>query len=365
MNTENRIPNFNLFLLLSVVFILCPHERIVAQTTNGLIARYTFDGVSGPVIDETGNFHGTNFGAARGVEGCQGNAFEFDGYNTYVNTIPAASIPTHCTISMWIHPKQGSNPLISGQICGSVDRIHAGQWGFLLHFYDNDSLASDGSQHSYRNSVVAIHYHDLGRVLAPADLFPTDTWTHLTYSYNTAGQVKIYANGILVQTGSYYAAPSIHEHALMFGKGIRSQSNGFHGKIDEVFVYNRALSDSEVMGVYQASCNQSPVADAGDDIVIECSDATTSVQLDGSLSWDPDGDPLEFEWSVPEGSGAILVDPTSPSPVGVFPVGPTLVTLTVSDGNGGIAVDDVLVTVVDTTPPVLVCSTDKIAPLAA
>jgi hypothetical protein len=37
------------------------------------------------------------------------------------------------------------------------------------------------------------------------------------------------------------------------------------------------------------------------------------------------------------------------------------VTLTVTDGNGGVACDDVLITVVDTVPPVLVATTDKIA----
>lgn len=107
--------------------------------------------------------------------------------------------------------------------------------------------------------------------------------------------------------------------------------------------------------------NASPLAHAGADTTVESQGALTTVALDGSGSSDPDNDQLEFEWSIPAESGATLDDPTSATPTGRFPTGPTLVTLTVTDGQGGVAVDDILVTVVDTTPPVLVCTTDRIA----
>jgi hypothetical protein len=104
--------------------------------------------------------------------------------------------------------------------------------------------------------------------------------------------------------------------------------------------------------------NAAPAARAGEDQTVECTSTGASVTLDGTDSDDPDGDDISYEWSA---AGIAFDDPTSATPMATFPNGPTLVTLTVTDGRGGVDVDDVLVTVVDTTPPVIQCTTDIIA----
>jgi hypothetical protein len=100
------------------------------------------------------------------------------------------------------------------------------------------------------------------------------------------------------------------------------------------------------IGAYELF-NQAPTAEAGaDQIVTAGADCFATVTLNGSGS-DPDGDPIAFVWSGPFGavSGA--------SATVSLCAGIHLISLAVSDGHGGEALDTVTITVRDTTAPVI------------
>jgi hypothetical protein len=104
---------------------------------------------------------------------------------------------------------------------------------------------------------------------------------------------------------------------------------------------------------FAITVNSPPVADAGSDQPnVECtSHTTTPVQLTGLGSSDPDGDTLTYTWSAP---GVVFDDSHSATPIGQFDEGTTIVTLLVSDGFQQDS-DTVSITVVDTTPPTIIC----------
>jgi hypothetical protein len=207
-----------------------------------------------------------------------------------------------------------------------------GIWG------DNNS-ANNGSTPAYYRKVFTI------------DGVPTEG----LLSVGVDDDVQIWINGHLVVDDHNYATTVINNLAV--GSCLQAGENLIVIKAQDSVGYCEWLG-----AALHVQYNSNPIADAGPDQTVAASDGLTEVHLDGSASFDPDGDELTYAWFVAEGSGAVIDDPASVTPTGHFPMGPTLVTLTVDDGHGGIHVDDVLITVVtDNTPPVVVCTTDTIA----
>jgi hypothetical protein len=98
-----------------------------------------------------------------------------------------------------------------------------------------------------------------------------------------------------------------------------------------------------------------PVANAGPDQVIECNRGGT-VTLDGSASFDPDGEPITHAWKQISGTTVSLIVSGVTATFTAAPPGVYEFQLTVTDTNGASASDNVVVTIRDTTPPNLLVS---------
>ena len=99
--------------------------------------------------------------------------------------------------------------------------------------------------------------------------------------------------------------------------------------------------------------NHPPVANAGMD---QTKNEASVVTLDGTQSYDPDGDALMFAWTQVSGPTVVLSDSSSSAPSFTAPLvsvgGETLVfRLTVDDGLGGVSSDEVSVRVLHVAAP--------------
>jgi PKD repeat protein len=194
---------------------------------NPFIASYSFDESSGTTVtDASGNGHnGTIVGATRTSAGRRGGALEFNGTSSFVsvNPTPAMDLTSGMTLSAWVKPTAlgGWRPIILKS-----------ELSYVLH--------GSGSQSSAPN---------VGGTFASANLFgpvalPLNTWSHLAATYDGA-TLRLYVDGNLVASRAQTGAIQPSSGALHIGAD--PVFNAFWaGAIDEVRIYDRALSDTEV-----------------------------------------------------------------------------------------------------------------------
>ncbi len=196
---------------------------------SGLVAAYSFGEASGTkAVDASGKGnHGTISGATRITQGKFGKALSFDGLNDWVTVKDTASLDltTGMTLEAWVYPT-----------------VFPSDWRTILHkevyrYYltagsNIDTPAAGGTYTSGNQNVYA------------GSSLPVNTWTHLAVTYNSAS-VRLYINGTQVAAKAQTAPLTASTGALRIG-GSQTYGALFKGRIDEVRVYNRALSGSEI-----------------------------------------------------------------------------------------------------------------------
>jgi hypothetical protein len=82
-------------------------------------------------------------------------------------------------------------------------------------------------------------------------MLPANTWTHLATTYDGAAQ-RLYVNGVQVASRNHSGAVKVSGSALRIGAN-NIWHEYFAGRIDEVRVYSRALSASEIQATMNSA----------------------------------------------------------------------------------------------------------------
>lgn len=228
--------------LLILGFGLAVNGHAQSFLTNGLVAYYPFNGNAN---DASGNgFNGTVFGATLTTNrfGNPNAAYYFNGTSAYI-TVPVTStvFSNDFTASVWFNAYDIAN--------GWPAILFEHNESFLIQIAgDFCGCASPGYLISYSAYAPAT----FGWFLDFRQQTPTNTYCQVVVT-KAGTNVTMYLNSQVVVTG-YVSNPTTQPgQYLQIGRVDNEDVPGdsaFHGVIDDVRIYNRALSSKEVTRLY-------------------------------------------------------------------------------------------------------------------
>jgi hypothetical protein len=203
-------------------------------TPAGLVLALGFnEGMGGTVADVSGNANnGTISNATWTTAGKFGNALSFNGSNARVNINDANSIDLTAgmTLEAWVRPSA---------INGWETIIMKERPGGLAYSLYGGSPTGPPASYITRTGTSS----DIG-ANGTATL-PLNTWSHLAATYDGT-TIRLYVNGGLVSSQVAAGSIMVTSNPLRIGGNTVFSSEYFAGRIDEVRIYNRALSVAEI-----------------------------------------------------------------------------------------------------------------------
>ena len=261
-----------------------------ASTASAPVGDWRMNEGSGTVlVDSSASANnGTIIGTPTWVAGQHGQAIRFDGTTDYATVADNSSLDISGAITMaaWVKPEKiATQYLIKKATMGATN-------GYEL------SLSSAGKVFVRFNQSTG---PDTYRINSPTS-YPTNgsTWMHVAATYDGT-TIRLYVNG--VQEGGNLAGPaSITTNNLALGIGAQADGTSkLQGAMDDVLLYNTALSASEIAALAGVAPGNTPptLNPVGN----------KSAQVGSQLAFtatatDPDaGDTLTF--SLANGSGSV------------------------------------------------------------
>ena len=224
--------------LLTVLAALCINCAI-AQPTAGLKAYWSFNG----------NF---NDGSGNGVNGTNAGATATTNAAGTANSAMSYASPTSVVAQFGTHPINANLNFGTAQDFSidfsvfTTSQPHAGG------IYDNNlNYGGPGIFMWNSSGFQQLNFNfKNGNIGSTNGALPLNTWSHVC-CVRAGTAIRIYINGVLNATGTAGSTTPLYNFAARFGSMFFNgfappEYNGHNGKIDEMRIYNRALTLSEI-----------------------------------------------------------------------------------------------------------------------
>jgi hypothetical protein len=211
----------------------------------GLVAAFNFNTDTGTTATTAINSAGSGNGAIAGAvlvpsQTGFGTALHFDGINDMVTVTEALAAgpldaQTAVTLSAWVNPSALAGP--SGWRTIVMKERPAGL-AYALYANDGDDKASQPA--GYMNIAGS------DQPVRGVPGLPLNTWTHIAVTYDRT-QILLYVNGSLRAAVAQAGNITRSNNPLRIGGNAVFTQEFFAGMIDDVRIYNRALSATEIV----------------------------------------------------------------------------------------------------------------------
>ena len=210
--------------------------------TNGLVGYWPFNGNAN---DESGNGNNGKVNGATLTSDRNGNvdkAFYFDGINNNLMISSSSSLSSietlnKITIAGWFN-NQNINVNSVFSLVNKYNPVNDGGWEIIL-------------AKNYANWSTDAYVNTTNSCL-PA--LPVQSWVHIAITYDkNANTVILYANGNKVcDTNCSYTINNTNNGPLYFGYSPGGPDEYSRGKIDDIGIWNRALTQEEISNLYNS-----------------------------------------------------------------------------------------------------------------
>ncbi len=172
-----------------------------------------------------------------GVPGAKGTALDFDGLEDYLQ-LPPFELGGPLSISVWVHTRNSLE--LTGNL---ID--------FNLNFDRLNIMLMAGDDAQAGKLVFYISKPDgSAQYITTDEALPKDQWVHVVAVVDGSGTGYIYWDGVLVKSGPLWTPLIAIRPDQYIGNGFPDLPF-FNGMLDELVIYNRALSPDEVWQLYQ------------------------------------------------------------------------------------------------------------------
>jgi hypothetical protein len=293
--------------------------------TSGLVGWWPFNGNAN---DESGNGNNGTVNGATLTTDRNGNAsaaYDFNGANTYIEVLSNSSLQltNNYTLNGWFnadvffYTSNADRSLLS--------KVQSGGWygGYEVMVGGNTNDIAHTGNVGGNNFVLG------------GTGYSTVTWYMFSLTYDGA-TMKLYMNGILVNSQARSGSLQTSGQSLLFGRRDGNLQGYFDGKLDDIGIWNRALTPCEIQALYNSG--NSGITTAASSSSSICFGSSTTLSASGAAT---------YSWMPGNLSGDSL---------SVSPAATTTYIVTGTDSSGCNSIDSVTI-VVNALPQVVGVST--------